>query len=130
MTTATILVVDDNRDNVTLIDHILRAAGFTPGVAYSGEEGLRLAVAERPDVILLDLRMPGMDGYEVAKVVQETPGLERTRLIAVTASAMTTDRDRITAAGFHGYIQKPIDPESFVEQLQPFLPHNVPQAPG
>jgi two-component system, cell cycle response regulator len=118
---ALILVVEDNEDNLTLIDYLLRAYGYTPLLARSGEDGLRLATEMRPDLVLLDIRMPGLDGYQVAAAIRTTPGLKRTRIVAVTASAMVGDRERITAAGFDGYIQKPIDPETLRASLEPFL---------
>lgn len=122
VTTASILVVEDNEDNLTLVDYLLRAHGYAPLLARNGPDGVRIAVEARPDVILLDIRMPGMDGYEVAAVIRQTPGLERTRIVAVTASAMVGDRERIAAAGFDGYIQKPIDPETFIGTLEAYLP--------
>jgi CheY-like chemotaxis protein len=127
---ACILVVEDNEDNLTLIDYLLRAYGYAPLLARSGEDGLRIATKMRPDLILLDIRMPGLDGYQVAAAIRGASGLEGTRIVAVTASAMVGDRERITAAGFDGYIQKPIDPETLLASLQPFLveqpsDHNV-----
>jgi CheY-like chemotaxis protein len=118
---ALILVVEDNEDNLTLIDYLLKAYGYAPLLARSGEEGLRIATKMRPDLILLDIRMPGLDGYQVAAAIRSTSGLERTRIVAVTASAMVGDRERITSAGFDGYIQKPIDPEILLASLEPFL---------
>ena len=117
---AKILVIEDNKDNIELIDFILKAYGYTPLLATSGAEGVRIALEECPDVILLDIRMPGMDGYEVAAALKNEPRLQRTRIVAVTASAMVGDRERIAAAGFHGYIQKPIDPETFVADVERF----------
>ena len=119
---ARILVIEDNEDNMQLIAYLLRAHGFSPELAYSGAEGLALAVARRPQLILLDIRMPGMDGYEVAAAVRGHPELAATRVVAVTASAMVGDRERIVAAGFDGYIQKPIDPERFIAEVKRFLP--------
>jgi CheY-like chemotaxis protein len=119
---ASILVVEDNEANLSLIDYLLRAYGFTPLLARSGAEGLRIALKERPDVVLLDIRMPGMDGYELAAAIKRVPALEQTRVVAVTASAMVGDRERIAAAGFDGYIQKPIDPETFMGTLEQLLP--------
>jgi CheY-like chemotaxis protein len=118
---ALILVVEDNKDNLTLIDYLLKAYGYAPLLARSGDEGLRIATKMRPDLILLDIRMPGLDGYQVAAAIRRTSGLERTRIVAVTASAMVGDRERITSAGFDGYIQKPIDPETLLASLRPFL---------
>jgi two-component system cell cycle response regulator len=118
---AKILVIEDNKDNIELIDFILKAYGYTPLLATSGAEGVQIALEECPDVILLDIRMPGMDGYEVAAALKNEPRLQRTRIVAVTASAMVGDRERIAAAGFHGYIQKPIDPETFVADVERFV---------
>jgi two-component system cell cycle response regulator len=118
---ASILVVEDNEHNLALIDYLLKAYGYAPMLARNGSDAVRTASEACPDVILLDIRLPGMDGYEVAAVIRETPGLERTRIVAVTASAMVGDRERIVAAGFDGYVQKPIDPETFIGTLEPFL---------
>ena len=118
---ASILVVEDNAENLALIDYLLTAFGFSPMLATNGPDGIRIATETRPDVILLDIRMPDMDGYEVARVIRNTPELEATRIVAVTASAMVGDRERIASAGFDGYIQKPIDPETFIDTLKPFL---------
>jgi CheY-like chemotaxis protein len=119
---AIILVIEDNRDNITLVDYLLRAHGYAPLLARSAVEGIRLAAEERPDLILLDIRMPGMDGYEVAATIKRQARRRRTRVVAVTASAMVGDRQRIKAGGFDGYIQKPIDPETFIFQIEEFLP--------
>jgi CheY-like chemotaxis protein len=118
--TATILVIEDNPDNIRLVDYVLRAHGYEPLLATSGEEGLRIAGESKPDLILLDIRMPHMDGYEVATLLRQMD-LTGTMIVAVTASAMVGDRERITAAGFDGYIQKPIDPETFIADIEHFL---------
>ena len=119
--TATILVIEDNPDNIRLVDYVLRAHGYEPLLAMSGAEGLRIAEEARPVLILLDIRMPHMDGYEVAARLKQM-NLDGTRIVAVTASAMVGDRERITAAGFDGYIQKPIDPQQFIADVECFLP--------
>ncbi|HWF56661.1 MAG TPA: response regulator [Solirubrobacteraceae bacterium] len=116
-----ILVVEDNEDNLRLIDYFLMEYGYTPMLARDGPEGLRVAIQTRPQLVLLDIRMPGMDGYEVAKAIKRAPGLAGTKVVALTASAMVGDRERIAAAGFDGYIRKPIDPETFMDTLGPFL---------
>ena len=117
-----ILVIEDNADNMRLMDYLLVAAGYVPVLAMSGAVGMKLARELIPDLILLDLRMPEIDGYEVAEAVRQRRELQHTRVVAVTASAMPADRERIAAAGFDGYIQKPIDPEAFVGQVEQFLP--------
>jgi two-component system cell cycle response regulator len=117
-----ILVVEDNEDNLALLDYLLRAYGHLPLLARNGADGVRIAIEERPELILLDIRMPGMDGHEVAATIKSTPGLEQTCIVAVTASVLAGERERIVASGFDGYIAKPIDPESFIGELEPFLP--------
>ena len=118
--TATILVIEDNPDNIRLVDYVLRAHGYEPLLATSGAEGLQIAGEAKPDLILLDIRMPHMDGYEVAARLRQMD-LAATKIVAVTASAMVGDRERIDAAGFDGYIQKPIDPETFMTDIEHFL---------
>ena len=122
---ASILVIEDNEDNIRLVDYVLRAHGYAPMLATDGAEGVRLAVKHRPDLILLDIRMPRMDGYEVAKRLMGE-GLTETKVVAVTASAMVGDRERIAAAGFDGYIAKPIEPETFIADVERFLARTVP----
>jgi CheY-like chemotaxis protein len=119
---ASILVVEDNEDNLTLIDYLLRAHGYAPRLARNGPEGIRVAAETHPDVILLDLLMPDLDGYEVVRQIKTMPELEGTRIVAVTASAMIGDPERIAAAGFDGYIQKPIDPRTFIASLERLMP--------
>ncbi|MDQ6777122.1 MAG: response regulator [Actinomycetota bacterium] len=114
-------MVEDIEDNLTLIDYLLRAYGYTPLLARNGLDGIRIAKEAGPEVILLDLRMPGLDGYEVVRQIRRIPAMARTRVVALTASAMIGDRERIAAAGFDGYIQKPIDPHTFAASLERLL---------
>jgi CheY-like chemotaxis protein len=120
-----ILVIEANEDDIRLVDYVLRAHGYEPLLAGSGHDGVQLALQHRPDLILLDVRMPRMDGYEVVAALKQA-GLDKTRIVAVTASAMAGDREQIAAAGFDGYIQKPIDPETFIAQVEQFLPRDTP----
>jgi CheY-like chemotaxis protein len=119
-----ILVIEDNEDNIRLVDYVLRAHGYEPLLATTGADGVRLALERTPDLILLDIRMPRMDGYEVVAQLKQA-GLDGTRIVAVTASAMVGDREQIVAAGFDGYIQKPIDPETFIAEVEHFLPREA-----
>lgn len=119
---ARILVIEDNKANIELIDYLLTAYGYMTLLATNGEAGLRLAAQEQPCLVLMDLRMPGIDGYETAAALRRLPGLEHTRIVAVTASAMAGDRERIAAAGFDGYLQKPLDPETLIGRIERFLP--------
>lgn len=118
---AKVLVIEDNEDNRTLTDYLLRAHGYETALASSGVEGLALALQARPDLILLDIRMPGMNGYEVAAAIRTHPELDGTLIVAVTASVMTADRERIAAAGFNGYIDKPIEPTTFIDKVARLL---------
>lgn len=119
---ARILVIEDNADNLELMVYLLKAFGHTPIVAVDGDEGLAAVSRERPEMILCDLHLPRLDGYEVARRLKADPELGRIPLIAVTASAMVGDRARGLAAGFDGYIAKPIDPEIFVATVEEHLP--------
>lgn len=123
-----VLVVEDNPVNRALLEYLLRALGFEPLSAVDGAQGLALAHDERPELILCDIQMPGMDGVEFARRLKTDPALRDTPLVAVTALAMVGDRDRILAAGFDGYIAKPIDPTRFLDELMPFVAR-VPHPP-
>ena len=116
-----ILVIEDNPANMELVRYVLEAFGYTVSAAVDGESGLELARAEPPDLVICDLQLPGIDGIEVAKRLKAQPALARVPLIAVTAYAMVGDRERVLAAGFDGYISKPIDPQTFAPQIAAFL---------
>ncbi len=117
-----LLVIEDNRDNIELMAYLIRAYGHDPLLAEDGTAGLKLARDIAPDLILLDIQLPGMDGYETLNALRAQSSLGETPIVAVTASAMVGDRERILAAGFDGYIPKPIAPESFVAEVERFLP--------
>jgi CheY-like chemotaxis protein len=119
--TAAILVVEDNRDNMELMRYLLTAYGYTPMLARGGADAIRSARQRPPDLILMDLQMPEMDGHEASAAIRSEPGLGRCTIVAVTAFAMVGDRERILAAGFDGYISKPIAPESFVAEVERYL---------
>lgn len=123
---ARILIIEDNPENMQLMMYLLTAFGHTVLETTLGETGLRLAKAESPDLILCDLHMPGMDGYEVAKRLKLDPQLAAIPLVAVTAYAMVGDREKVLAAGFNGYISKPINPELFVSEIEIFLASRAP----
>src|SRR4051812_11199996 len=113
-----ILVIEDNPLSLMLMDYLLRAFGYTPISAGSGEEGLETARREIPDLILCDMQLPGMDGHEIARQLKRHPVLGTVPLVAVTALAMVGDRDKVMASGFDGYLSKPIVPETFVKQVE------------
>lgn len=95
--------------------------GFQVVAAADGPAGIALAQEERPDLILLDIQLPGMDGYAVARALRRESSLEQVPLLAVSSYAMTGDRERALAAGFDGYLEKPIEPTDFVAQVRKHL---------
>jgi CheY-like chemotaxis protein len=119
---ARILIVEDNANNLTLMSYLLRAFGHEIVSAPNGAAAVEEASASRPDLILMDLQMPVMDGFQAAERIRAIAALAATPIIAVTASAMVGDRDKILARGFNGYVSKPITPETFVQQVERFLP--------
>jgi CheY-like chemotaxis protein len=125
---ARILLVEDNPANLALMEYLLRAFGHTTISAPDGARGLAMAIESIPDLILMDLHMPTLDGFEAARQIKQVPALQRIPVVAVTASAMVGDRDKILARGFDGYIAKPITPETFVSQVESFLVGHEPKA--
>jgi CheY-like chemotaxis protein len=114
-------VIEDNPTNLELMTYLLNAFGHTTIAARDGEEGVQMALRTIPDLILCDLALPKLDGYGVARRLKADPSLKRIPLIAVTASAMVGDRDKVMAIGFDGYITKPITPETFVADVVKLL---------
>jgi CheY-like chemotaxis protein len=109
----TILIVEDNPLNLELVVDLLTAEGYVVRQALSGEEGVRLALQQPPSLILMDLRMPGIDGYAALKALRGDPRTAHIPTVALTAQAMNGDREAVAAAGFDGYISKPIDTRVF-----------------
>jgi CheY-like chemotaxis protein len=118
---AKILLAEDNASNRYLATFLLEKAGFTIVHAHNGAEALRLAMSERPDLILMDLQMPEMDGYESASRIHAEAGLTEVPIVAVTSYAMTRDREKALQMGFAGYIEKPIQPMTFVQEVSRIL---------
>jgi len=116
-----ILVIEDNEQNLYLMRFLLEKNGFTVIEATDGISGVELAKKEEPDLILLDIQLPRMDGYSVAREIKNNAVLNKTPIVAVTSYAMAGDRERAIASGADGYIEKPIDPEKFIEQITKHL---------
>jgi len=110
-----ILIVEDNERNRKLVRDVLGFKGYATLEAGNAEDGIRMAQQRRPDLILLDIQLPGIDGIEALSRLRCDPLTQAIPVIAVTASAMTQDRDRLMAAGFDDYQRKPIDVRQFVE---------------
>lgn len=120
-----ILVIEDNEQNLYLTTFILENHGYQVIQARTGSAGIQLASQLEPDLILLDIQLPEMDGYQVAHALQSDPALAQTPIVAVTSYAMVGDRERIMAAGCTGYIEKPINPDTFVAQVEAHLPDGL-----
>lgn len=118
----TIVLIEDNAQNRYLATFLLERHGFQIIPAIDGPAGLAAALTHSPDLILLDIQLPGMDGYEVARALRNHPALRRTPIVAVTSFAMVGDREKCLAAGCTGYLEKPIDPDTFVTEIARFLP--------
>jgi two-component system, cell cycle response regulator DivK len=117
----TILYVEDNSDNRMLIRRVLSAEGYTVHEASSADAALDTLQTMRPDLILMDINMPDMDGYTLTAHIRALPHLGLVPIVAVTANVMRGDRERSLEAGCDGYIQKPIDIDTLTQQIERFL---------
>jgi two-component system cell cycle response regulator DivK len=116
------LIVEDNDDNRYLLALLLEHAGFDVAAASTGQGGIESARAALPDIILLDIQMPEMDGYETAANLKNDPGLSSVPIVGVSSFAMPGDRDRAMRAGFAAYIEKPVDPDTFGQTIARLAP--------
>jgi two-component system, cell cycle response regulator DivK len=116
-----ILYVEDNEDNVFMLSRRLRRHGYQVSVAPDGERGVAMARAERPDLILMDLSLPLLDGWEAARLLKETPETWSIPIIALSAHAMAGDREKAIAAGCDDYDAKPVDLASLLSKIRALL---------
>lgn len=121
MSDGRILVVEDNTKNLKLVRDVLRHYGYEVVEATSGEDGVRLAVEVAPDLVLMDLQLPGIDGTEALRRIRDAEGGSEVPVVAVTAFAMDEDRERALASGFDGYVEKPISVRALPQQVATFL---------
>jgi two-component system, cell cycle response regulator DivK len=117
----TILLIEDNEQNLYLTTFLLEKGGFMVVAARSGPEGMTLANQVRPDLIILDIQLPQMDGYTVARELRKNPVLKAVPIVAVTSYAMVGDREHALEAGCSGYIEKPINPDTFISEIEKHL---------
>ena len=117
----TILVVEDNLLNLELVTDLLEIAKFRVLSAANGEDALSVALQQQPDLILMDLSLPGIDGLEATRRLKKDPKTQAIPVVAVTAHSMKGDRQRVEAAGCCGYLSKPIDTRSFIQLIKGFL---------
>lgn len=118
--TACVLLVEDDLPSAYLARFLLEAAGFTVDEQHDGSEGVVAAMQARPDLILMDLMLPGMDGLEATRTLREVYGMDLP-IVALSAHASRMDRDAAMAAGCSGFITKPIDPATFVDAVRGFM---------
>ena len=121
MAERTILVIEDQEQNLYLMKYLLGTRGHRVVLARDGSEGIEAARREAPDLILLDIQLPTMSGHEVAHVLRNDPVLSGIPVVAVTSYAMPGDREAVLASGCAGYIEKPIDPETFVDEIEGYM---------
>lgn len=118
---STILIVEDNEKNMKLARDVLQSRGYATLEAVTGEQGVRLAIDRQPDLILMDIQLPGINGMEAFRRVRADPGCAKIPVVAFTASVTPTDRSQISAAGFDAFISKPINLKEFLETVKRLL---------
>ena len=116
-----VLIVEDNEKNMKLVRDVLQVKGYRTLEAGSAEDGIALARAQKPDLVLMDIQLPGMNGIEALAVLRADPATAAIPVIAVTASVMQQDRNLITQAGFDAYIGKPINLKEFLEAVRAMI---------
>lgn len=116
-----VLIIEDNENNMYLMRFILTKLGHTVIEARDGAAGVKLAKKNRPDLILMDIQLPVLDGYAASRLIREDGDLKEIPIIAVTSFAMVGDKEKALAAGCSAYMEKPIDPASFVKMLERFI---------
>ncbi len=121
----TFLIIEDNDDNSELLTQLIVNAGFDFILAATGEAGVNLAITEKPDIILLDIQLPDIDGRQVLKRIRASAEGRNIPVITVTSYAMSGDREKLLADGCDGYIEKPIDPMSFMAQIKKILKEHL-----
>lgn len=117
----TILLIEDNEQNRYLATFLLEQHGYRVVSASNGPLGIQTAQTLKPDLILLDIQLPILDGYAVARALRESPASRDIPIVAVTSYAMVGDREKCLAVGCNGYVEKPINPETFVAEIEAFL---------
>jgi two-component system, cell cycle response regulator DivK len=116
-----VLIIEDNEQNMYMLSFLLQNENYEVIQAICGPDGIETARNNKPDIILLDIQLPGMDGYTVAKKLREIEHVKTTPIIAVTSYAMPGDKEKAIESGATGYIEKPINPDTFISQMKEFL---------
>ena len=122
-----ILVIEDHEDNRQIMNDTLSAAGFEVIEAVTGDAGVAMAESERPDLILMDIQLPGIDGYEATRLIKAKPALRHIPIIAVTSYALSGDDVKAKEAGCNAYLAKPFRPRELLAKVREFLPEAPPE---
>ena len=120
--TGRVLTVEDHEDNRRIVRDLLTSVGYEVIEATTGEDGVRLAESERPDVILMDIQLPGVDGYEATRQIKANPELRHIPIVAVTSYALSGDDLKARAAGCDAYITKPFSPRALLAKIREYVP--------
>jgi len=116
-----VLIIEDNEQNMYMLTYLLESENYEVVQAYNGITGIEATSRTKPDIILLDIQLPEMDGYTVAKNIKSNESLKDIPIIAVTSYAMPGDKEKAIESGAIGYIEKPINPDTFIQQMKSFL---------
>ncbi|HLV39344.1 response regulator [Xanthomarina sp.] len=117
----TILIIEDNAQNMYMLSYLLKQSHYTVIEAFNGLDGLKMAHDNNPEIILIDIQLPDMDGYEICNKLRHNGLPKNTTIIAVTSYAMGGDKEKALEAGADGYLEKPINPETFVIQMESII---------
>lgn len=115
------LIIEDNEQNMYMLSFLLEKNSYDVIQAYNGLDGIKAAVENAPDVILLDIQLPEMDGYQIARELRKRSDLNNIPIVAVTSHAMVGDCEKAMASGATGYIEKPIDPDNFIQRMESYF---------
>lgn len=115
------LIIEDNEQNMYMLSFLLEKNNYEVFQAFNGFDGINIAKEISPDVILLDIQLPVMDGYHVAKELRKTEDLKHIPIVAVTSHAMVGDREKAMESGATGYIEKPVDPDNFIQRMESYF---------
>lgn len=119
------LIIEDNEQNMYMLSFLLQNNNYEVFEAYNGLDGIKMAKEGSPDVILLDIQLPEMDGYQVARELRKVNILNHIPIVAVTSHAMVGDREKAIESGAIGYIEKPVDPDNFIQRMESYFPEEL-----
>ena len=120
-----VLIIEDNDQNMYMLSFLLEKNNYEVMQAFNGLDGIKAAKENSPDVILLDIQLPGMDGYQIARELRSRNDLCHIPIVAVTSHAMVGDREKAMVSGASGYIEKPVDPDNFIQRMESYFPEEL-----